>query len=110
MVEVNHLSSSGQYKNIRFKTSILRSDLSDYSDAYIVVKGTTDLLALAANEIDKAQKNVAFKNNTPFRSCISKINSTLIGNVECQCMISYKIVKLFYDIRKFMELLWRQNC
>ena len=40
-VEVNNLST-GQYsvnKNIRFKTSILKSDLCDYNDAYIVVKG-----------------------------------------------------------------------
>ena len=40
-IEVNDLSS-GQYsvnKNIRFKTSMLRSDLCDYSDAYIVAKG-----------------------------------------------------------------------
>ena len=39
-IEVNDLSSS-QFsinKNIRFKTSMLRSDLCDYSDAYIVVK------------------------------------------------------------------------
>ena len=41
-VEVKDLSS-GQYsvkKNIRFKTSMLRSDLCDYSEAYIVVKRT----------------------------------------------------------------------
>ena len=40
-VEVNDLSS-GQYsinKNIRFKNSMLRSDLFDYSDSYIAVKG-----------------------------------------------------------------------
>ena len=40
-VEVNDLSS-GQYsvnKNIRFKNSMLRSNLRDYSDMYIVVKG-----------------------------------------------------------------------
>ena len=49
-----------------------------YSDAYIVIKGTIDLLNPAANENDKAQENVAFKNNAPFRSCISKINSALI--------------------------------
>ena len=49
--------SSGQYsvnKNIRFKTSVLRSNLCDYSDVYIVVKGTIDLLAAAANENDKS--------------------------------------------------------
>ena len=42
-IEVNDLSS-GQYyvnKNIKFKTSILRSDLCNYSNAYIVPKGTT---------------------------------------------------------------------
>ena len=61
---------------------MLRSDLCNYSDAYIVVNGIIDLLAAAANENDKAQKNVIFKNDTPFRSCISKINSTLIGNAE----------------------------
>ena len=41
MGQVNDLSS-GQYsvnKNISFKTSVLRSDLCDYSDAHIVVKG-----------------------------------------------------------------------
>ena len=61
---------------------MLRSDLCDYSDVYIVVKGRKDLLAIAANENDKAQKNVAFKNSASFRSCISKVNSTLIDNAE----------------------------
>ena len=40
-IEVNDLSS-GQYsvnKNIRFKTSMLRSDLYNFSDAYIVFNG-----------------------------------------------------------------------
>ena len=61
---------------------MLRSDWCEYSDAYIVVKGTIDLSAAAANDNDKSQKNVAFKNIDPFRSCISKINSTLIENAE----------------------------
>ena len=63
-IEVNDLSS-GQYfvnKNSRFKTSMLRSDLRDYKDAYIAVKRTMDLLAAAANENYKAEKNIAFKN------------------------------------------------
>ena len=72
----------GQYsvsKNIKFKTSILRSDLRDYRDAHIILKGTIDLLAATGNKNNKAQKNVAFKNNSPIRSYISKIKSTLIG-------------------------------
>ena len=83
-IVVNDLSSS-QYSvniNIRFETSVLRSDLCDYSDAYIVVKDTIDFLANAANENDNAEKAVAFKNNAPFRSCISKSTSTLIDNAE----------------------------
>ena len=48
---------------------MLRSNLCDYSDAYIVVKRKVDLLAVTSN-------------NAPFRSCISKINNTLIDNAE----------------------------
>ena len=58
-IEINDLSS-GQYsarKNARSKTSMLRPDLYNYSDAYIVVTGTIDLLAAAAgNENNEAQK------------------------------------------------------
>ena len=57
---------------------MLISDLCDFSDADIVVKGRVDLLVSAANKNDKAQKDIAFKNNAPFRSCISKINQKLI--------------------------------
>ena len=58
-VEVNDLSSV-EYsvnQNIRFKTSMLTSDLCDFSDAYIVVKGTIDLLA--DDENDKPEKDFA---------------------------------------------------
>ena len=81
-VEVSD-SSSNQYsvnKNIRFRASMLRSDLCDYSDAYIVVKGPVNVRTNANTDIN--QKDIAFKNNTSFRSCITKINSTLIGNAE----------------------------
>ena len=61
---------------------MLRSDLCDYCDAYIVVKGTIDFLAAAANKNDKAEKDVSYKNNASFSSYISKINSTLIDNAE----------------------------
>ena len=59
-IKINGLSY-GQYspnKNIKFKTSMLRSDLYDYSDAYIVVKGIIDLLVATAgdDENDKTWK------------------------------------------------------
>ena len=62
--------SSGQYsinKSIRIKTW-LRSDLCDYSDAYIVVKRIVSLTGINAN--NKRNKKLAFKNNGLFRSCI----------------------------------------
>ena len=40
---------------------MLRSDLCDHSDACIVVKGTTDLLATAANKNDKAERMLRLK-------------------------------------------------
>ena len=66
-------------KQIRFKTSLLRSDLFDFSDAYIVVKGTITVTNPDNNAYDK---KLTFKNNAPFVSCISKINITLIDNAE----------------------------
>ena len=76
-IEINDLSNDKHSvnKNLRLKTSVLSSDICEYSDAYIVVKVSINLLAAAA-----AEKNVAFKNNATFRSCISKISSTLIDD------------------------------
>ena len=84
LIEVNHLSGA-QYSdnnNIRFKTRMLRSYLCGDSDEYIIMKRTIDLFTATANENDKAQESLAFKNNSPFRSCISKISNSLIGNTE----------------------------
>ena len=56
-----------------------RSDLRDYSDAYIVVKGK--IIVTNPNN-DAYDKKLAFKNNAPFVSCILKINNTLIDNAQ----------------------------
>ena len=66
-------------KQIRFKTSMLRSSLCDYSDAYILVKGNISVNNTAANNINK---KVIFKNCAPFNNCISKLNNTQIDNTE----------------------------
>ena len=66
-------------KEIRIKTPMLRSDLCDFSDAYIVVKGN-----IIVTNPDNAKRNkaVTFKNNAPFINCISKINGIQIDNAE----------------------------
>ena len=62
-------------KQIRFKTSLLRSDLCDFSDAYIVVKVTITLTKDVDREfIDVRHRFLAFKNNSPFTNWISMIN------------------------------------
>ena len=65
-IEVNYLSS-GQHsanKNVRFTTSILRSDLRDCSDEYIVVKET---ITIEGDGDNKRDKKLSSKNNAPFR-------------------------------------------
>ena len=49
-VRVNSLLNTyNENKSIRFKTHMLRSNLCDYSDAYILVKGTITVTAPGVN-------------------------------------------------------------
>ena len=80
-IEVNDLSS-GKYsanKNLRFISSMLGSDLCDYSDAYIVIKST---ITVEGDNDDKNGKKLTFHNNASFRSRIQKINNIFIDNTE----------------------------
>ena len=62
---------------------MLRSDLCDFSDAYIVVKGTITLTKTNAGGIINIRNRfLAFKNKAPFTNCISKISNILIDNAE----------------------------
>ena len=87
-VKVNSLLNTyNENKSIRFKTPMLRSNLCDYSDAYILVKGTITVRALEvnnnANNIrDKRNRPVILKNNAPFVSCITRINGELIEDAD----------------------------
>ena len=87
-VRVNGLSNMyNENKSIRFKTPILRSNLCDYSDAYILVKGTITVTALGANNganniRDKKKRPLILKNNAPFVSCITRINGELIEDAD----------------------------
>ena len=59
---------------------MLRSDLCDFSDAYIVVKWTITVTGTTSRS--RKNRPLAFKHNAPFISCISKIDNTLIDNPE----------------------------
>ena len=67
-------------KEIRIETSMISSELCDFSDAYIVVKG--DITLEGDNNASKRNKNLTFKNNAPFISCISKTNGIKTDNAE----------------------------
>ena len=67
-------------KPIRFKTSVLRSDLCDYSDAYVWVKG--EITVTDSNNNANFDRRLTLKNNAPFISCISKITGELVENAE----------------------------
>ena len=69
---------------IKFKTTMLKSSLCDYGDAYILVKGRIAITGIgadaAARQYDERDKGVAFKNCAPFTNCISEINNTQVDN------------------------------
>ena len=87
-VKVNSLSNAyNKNKSIRFKTPMLRSNLCDYSDAYILVKGTITVTDPGANNNannirDKRNRPLILKNNAPFVSCITRINGELIEDAD----------------------------
>ena len=85
-VEINNEArgTCSPNKQIKFKTSMLRSSLCDYSDAYILVKGniTVNNTADAGAAANNANEKVIFENCAPFTNCVRKINNTKIDDAE----------------------------
>ena len=114
-VEIND-EARGAYNvnsQIKFKTTMLKSSLCDYSDAYILVKGTisvtnTAVAGVAANNINK---KVIFKNCVPFTNCISEINNTQIDNAKDIDIVMYMINLIEYsdNYTKTTGSLWQYS-
>ena len=108
---------------------MLRSDLCDFSDAYIIVKGnitvnkktfTTDDIKEPNNTVANAnatniannnafvEKKLVSKNNTPFIDCIAKINGIKIDNAEDLDVIMpmYNLLEYGKNYRKATGSLW----
>ena len=82
-VEIND-EKRGTYNTnseIKFKTSMLRLSLCDYSDAYIIVSGTITVAELLAGGGNNSIQ-VVFKNFAPFSNCINEINNAQIDNAK----------------------------
>ena len=67
---------------IKSKTSVIRSNLCDYSDAYLHVKWTITAPNPAAQGAapNNRNKKVIFKNCAPFTNCINEINNTQVDD------------------------------
>ena len=113
-VEVHDQSGSAKdrykpSKQIRLKTSMLRSDLCDFSDAYFVAKEDITLTKTTNRDfIDIRNRSLRFKNNAPFTNCTSKIKNVLIDNVENldAVMSMYNLLEYSKNYRKTTGSLW----
>ena len=103
-VRVNSLSNTyNENKSIRFKILMVRSNLCDYSDAYILVKGNITVTAPGvnngANNIrDKKNRPLILKNIALFVSCITRINGELIEDAD-----DLDIVMSMYDLLEYSK-------
>ena len=79
----------GTYKincKVKFKNSVLKSILRNYSDTYILVSGTITITKAGADNVlkraDERKKGVISKYCAPFTECISEINHIQIDNAK----------------------------
>ena len=103
-VEIND-ESRGTYNansQIKFKSTMLKSGLCDYSDAYILVKRKITITGAgddaAARQADEIDKGVAFKNCAPVTNFISEINNTQID--KCK---DIDIVMPLYNLLEYSD-------
>ena len=115
-VKIND-ENRGRYdsNNIKFKTTMLRSNLCDYADAYILVKGMITITVegndAAARQADERDKGVTFKNCVPFTKCISRTNNTGIDIDTAQdidiVMPMYNLIEYSHNYSKTSGSLWQ---
>ena len=91
---------------------MLKSNLCDYADAYILIKGTTTINGAgddaAARRADERNKGVTFKDCAPFTKCISKINDTEIENAQVIDIVmpTYNLIEYRDNYSKTSGSLW----
>ena len=113
-VEING-ESRGTYtgNSIKFKTTMLRSNLCDYADAYILVNRRITITGAgadaAARQADERDKGVTFKNCAPFTKCINRINNTEIDNAKDIDIVMpmYNLIEYSDNYSKTTGSLWQ---
>ena len=112
-IEIND-ESRGSYNvnsQIKFRTTMLKSSLCDYSDVYILVKGTITVNNTAAADADanNTNKKVILNNCTPFTNCISEINNTQVDNAKDIDIVMpmYNLIEYSDNYSKTSGSLWQ---
>ena len=87
---------------------MLRSNLCNYSDAYILVKGTFTVNGVvngAENGILRSNRPVILKNSAPFVSCITRINGELIEDADDLDIVMPMYNSLEYS-KNYRKTIW----
>ena len=122
-IEINDLSNRAYSTSseIRLKTTMLKYSLCDYSDAYILVKGTIKITGnaglptgrseaqlLAARQAYDRNKGAVFKNCAPFTNFKIEINNTKIDNAKDIdiVMAMYNLIEYNNNYSKTSASLW----
>ena len=98
---------------IKLKTTILKSSLCDYSDAYILFKGRIKIEGAgendAARHANERDKDAAFKNCAPFINCLSEINNTQVDNAKDIDIVMpmYNLIEYSDNYAKTSGTLWQ---
>ena len=94
-------------------TTMLRSDLCDYADAYTLVNGRITITGVGDNadsrRADERNKSVVFKNCVPFTKCMSRINNIGIDNAQDIDIVMpmYNLIEYSDNYSKTSGSLWQ---
>ena len=77
---------------IKFETKVIKPNLCDYSDAYVLVTGDIKVADVAANA------NIAFKNCAPFTRCVTHINDEHVETAE-----NFDIIMPMYNLIEYSD-------
>ena len=98
---------------IKFKNSMLKSNLCDYSDAYVLVNGTITITRAEANDAEKrlSERNIGviFKNCAWFTESINTVNNTQIVNAKDLDVVipMYNLIEYSDNYLKTSGSLWQ---
>ena len=96
---------------IKFKTSMIRSNLCDYSDSYIRIKATITVANTEARDaaVNNTSKKVIFKNCALFTNYVSRINHTQVDDAQDIDIVlpTYNLIKNIDAYLKASGSLWQ---